>query len=115
MLIQTALTWQKRWLRSRITVMYPNPNVVADKTLYSWTPAGDKLTTLLTSPPMVNFEEQNGYRTPNDNGSFVSYMAAKGITVPTLSGAVPQFVHLPTELSLCKLITSVVPGPPACS
>ena len=37
---------------SALTAMYPDPDVISDNTLVSWTPAGNRLTSLLTSPAM---------------------------------------------------------------
>lgn len=98
--------------KSGITVMYPNPDVIADNTLVSWTPQGNKMTALLTTPTMAAAEEQHGYRTSGDSSGFVSYMTAKGITVPNLNAlsASLQFANLPTDTSLQELINEVVPG-----
>jgi hypothetical protein len=98
--------------KSGITAMYPDPDVISDNTLVSWTPKGNMLTTLLTSPAMAVFEERHGYRTSSDSDDFVSYMKAKGITVPSLDRFNPglQFAGMPTEASLQALIADVVPG-----
>jgi hypothetical protein len=97
---------------SQIMVMYPDPDVISDDTLVSWTPGGNKMTSLLTSPAMVSFEEEHGYRTSRDSSGFVNYMAPRGIKVPSLNSYDPslQFVSLPTETSLKALINAVVPG-----
>jgi hypothetical protein len=101
--------------QSGITVMYPDPDVISDSTLVSWTPHGNQMTALLATPALAAIEEQHGYRTSrdsSDSSGFVRYMAARGITVPslnTLSESL-QFVRLPTEASLQKLIDAVTPG-----
>jgi hypothetical protein len=98
--------------KSGITVMYPNPDVISDNTLVSWTPHGNMMTALLTKPAMAAAEEQHGYRTSGDSSGFVSYMAARGITVPNLNALHTslQFAGLPTDTSLQELINEVVPG-----
>jgi hypothetical protein len=95
---------------SGITVMYPNPDVLTQNdTLVSWTPAGNKLIDVLTSPTMETLEESLGYRTLQDESGFQSYMLAKGITVPSLSTLMKslQFARLPSESSLEALINAV--------
>jgi hypothetical protein len=97
---------------SQIRVMYPDPDVISDNTLVSWTPRGNMLTSLLTSPTMASFEEEHGYRTSGDSSGFVTYMAAKGIKVPSLNSYNTglQFARMPTEASLQVLISAVAPG-----
>jgi hypothetical protein len=97
---------------SDITVMYPNPDVITQDTLVSWTPEGERLTNLLTASAMQAAEEAHGYRTLQDEGSFAGYMAARGITVPSLSALLRelQFARLPTESSLEALINAVTAG-----
>jgi hypothetical protein len=94
---------------SDIAVMYPNPDILTQETLVSWTLAGKKLTALLTSPTMGAVEEAYGYRTVQDETGFAGYMHAKGIPVPSLSVLTNslQFARLPTEPSLEALINAV--------
>jgi hypothetical protein len=98
--------------QSGVTVMYPDPDVLSDNTVVSWTPHGNQLTPLLTTPAMAALEEQLGYRTSSDSSGFVSYMAARGITVPSFNTlrAILQIVKLPTEANLQKLIDAVTRG-----
>jgi hypothetical protein len=99
-------------LNPKLTVMYPNPDVISDNTLVSWTPRGNKLTSLLTSPAMQSFEERHGYRTSGDSTSFVAYMKARHITVPDLGSynVGLQFVSLPSSADLQQLIYAVFPS-----
>lgn len=94
---------------SDITVMYPNPDVITQDTLVSWTPKGDKLNALLTTPTMEAYLEAYGYRTSQDADSFVGYMAKRGITVPDLNvlHRYLQFTPMPSETSLLALINAV--------
>jgi hypothetical protein len=96
----------------QVTVMYPDPDVISDNTLVSWSPSGEKLTNLLTTLPMTHFEEEHGYRTPIDSNDFMKYMATKGITVPSVNSYNPglQFVPLPTAPNLQALINATFPG-----
>lgn len=93
-------------------LMYPNLDVTSDNTFIWWTDAGRRLNSLLQNDPvLVGLEEWSGYRTSNDNVSFVRDMAAKGITVPNLDTPPPglQIVPLPTDDNLQKLIDAVEP------
>jgi hypothetical protein len=98
-------------LNTDLTVMYPNPDVISDNTLVSWTPRGNAFTSLLTAPAMQAFEERHGYRTSGDSTGFVSYMAAKNVHVPDLNkyNADLQFASLPSSASLQTLIDAVYP------
>jgi hypothetical protein len=98
---------------SDITVMYPNPDVISEHTLVSWTPKGDRLlNALLTNPTIGKYEETHGYRTSQDANGFVGYMATRGITVPSVNALSRnlQFARLPTESNLLALINAVAAG-----
>jgi hypothetical protein len=99
-------------LNSDLRVMYPNPDVISDNTLVSWTQRGNAFTSLLTSPTMQAFEERHGYRTSGDSSGFVDYMKEKGIYVPNLNiyDRKLQFASLPSSASLQTLINAVFPG-----
>lgn len=99
-------------VRTGVTVMYPDPDLIADNTLFSWTSAGDALTALLQTPRLQDFEKQHGYRTSSDLTDFASYMASRGITVPSLNPASPglKVVPMPTAVTLQALINMVAPG-----
>ncbi len=94
-----------------LAVMYPDPTVISDHTFVAWTPRGERLTSLLdTNPLLLRLEEQDGYRTSQGSVQFVRYMAARGITAPTLSALLSagvQTVPPPTDANLQALAEAV--------
>jgi hypothetical protein len=99
--------------QSDVTVMYPNPDVLAQETFVSWKPEGYALANLLMhDPTMQADEEQHGCRTAKDASDFVRYMKTKGIIVPSLTVLMRslQFARLPTESGLEALINAVTAG-----
>jgi hypothetical protein len=110
--LSTVLTGE--YQNRNLTFMYPNPDVFPEDTLVAWTPAGERLLTLLQSRLMATFEEAHGYRTEEYEADFVKYMASKGITVPDLDELehTLQFTNLPTENVLMELIDAVATSQP---
>jgi hypothetical protein len=117
-----ALTYESSYLsaaisgeiprKSDVVVMYPDPDVITQDTLVSWTPAGRVLATILASPLVTARERSLGYRTDADESGFTASMAARGITVANLSAGNKDlsFIPLPSAASLRALISAVTSG-----
>jgi hypothetical protein len=82
---------------SNTVLMYPNPTIVSDNTLVTWTDAGRTVCNLLsTYPPLLALEEADGYRTAQNRDDFVKYFGDRGIVVPDLNALDGTLESAPT-------------------
>ena len=103
--VPIALIYENDYLQSRLNkeasgdtvLMYPNPTVVSDNALVTWTEEGKKVCRLLsTDPGLLDLEEKSGYRTVRDREDFVQYFRGHNITVPDLNALDGTLASAPT-------------------
>jgi hypothetical protein len=91
-------------LPADLVAMYPSPTVYSETSFVSWTPGGNKLSTLLaTDPVLVRLEMKNGQRVPGQAAQFVAMVAAFGVKVPDHL----DYVIPPTDQLLERMIEGI--------